>query len=85
MPNTLNISATNAAPVSAHMIKAVERLLFEKEYQGEIDGDRIALVINAKGETLDAEAQRFAVERKVAFWRAYASVIFMNRRKPRNG
>ncbi len=31
------------------------------------------------------EAQRFAAERKVPRWRAYASVIFMNRRKPRNG
>lgn len=77
--------ATNAAPVPAHMIKAVERLLFEKEYQSEIDAERIALVIGAKGESLEAEAQRFSAERKVAFWRAYASVIFMNRRKPRNG
>ncbi len=77
--------ATGAAPVPAHMIKAVEHLLFQKEYEGSIDGERIGLVINAKGETLDKEAQRFAMERKIPFWRAYASVIFMNRRKPRNG
>lgn len=77
--------ATGAAPVPAHMIKAVEHLLFQKEYEGSIDGERIGLVISAKGDALDNEAQRFAMERKIPFWRAYASVIFMNRRKPRNG
>lgn len=77
--------ATNVAPVSAHMIKAVEHLLFSKEYQNEIDGERISLVISAKGEALESEANRFSAERKVPRWRAYASVVFMNRRKPRNG
>lgn len=77
--------ATKAAPVPAHMIKAVEHLLFQREYEGQIDGERIALVIGAKGETLENEAKRFSAERKVPFWRAYASVIFINRRKPRNG
>lgn len=76
---------TGAAPVPAHMIKAVEHLLFQKEYEGAIDGERIGLVISAKAEALEAEAQRFAMERKIPHWRAYASVIFMNRRKPRNG
>lgn len=76
---------TGIAPVTAHMIRAVEHLLFAKEYQGEIDDERIALVISAKSQTLDSEAKRFSLERKMPFWRAYASVIFMNRRKPRNG
>lgn len=75
--------ATNAAPVTAHMIKAVEVLLFSKEYEGQIDGERISLVISAKAEALEGEAQRFARERKIPHWRAYASVLFMNRRKPR--
>lgn len=77
--------ATNAAPVTAHMIKAIELLMFSKEYEGEIDGERIALVISAKAAALESEAQRFATERKCPHWRAYASVVFMNRRKPRNG
>lgn len=77
--------ATNAAPVPAHMIKAVEHLMFAREYAGEIDVERIALVISAKGESLDNEAKRFSAERKVPFWRGYASVVFMNRRKSRNG
>jgi hypothetical protein len=77
--------STNAAPVPAHMIKAVEHLMYAKEYADEIDAERIALTISAKGESLDNEAKRFSAERKVPFWRAYASVIFMNRRKQRNG
>jgi hypothetical protein len=74
-----------ACPVSAHMIRAVEHLIFDKEYKDEIGDDRITSVIVALGTDLDSEAKRFSTERKVPFWRAYASVIFMNRRKARNG
>lgn len=72
-----------AAPVSAALIRAVEHLTFAKEYQGEIEPERISLLISARLSTLDSEAKRFAAERKVPFWRALASVIFMNRRKVR--
>lgn len=78
-------AATNAAPVTAHMIKAVEVLMFSKEYQADIDPSRISEIIVAKGVALDSEAHRFSAERKVPFWRAYASVIFMNRRARRAG
>jgi hypothetical protein len=77
--------ATNAAPLSADLIKAVEHLLFQKEYEGAIDGERIVLVVSAKSEEIDREAARFAIERKMPRWRALASVIFMNRRTRRNG
>lgn len=72
---------TNSAPVSADLIKAVDRLLFEQEYKGEIDAERIVLVVNAMGNSLLGETERFAAERKVQRWRAMASVIFMNRRR----
>lgn len=75
--------ASGAAPVPAHMIKAIEVLLFTKEYEGQIDGERIGLIISAKAEAIESEAKRFAIERKIPHWRAYASVIFMNRRKTR--
>ncbi|MFC3074946.1 DUF6551 family protein [Shinella pollutisoli] len=77
--------ASGAAPVPAHMIKAVEHLLFAKEYQDDIDAERIGMVISARADALEKEAKRFSIERKVPFWRAYASVIFMNRRKARHG
>lgn len=52
--------ATNAAPVSADLIKAVECLLFAAEYQNEIDADRIVLVVAALGNGLLGETERFA-------------------------
>ncbi|WP_245269645.1 hypothetical protein M728_000363 [Ensifer sp. WSM1721] len=72
-----------AAPVSAAMIRAVEHLLFAKEYAGEIEPERISLLISSRLSTLETEAQRFATERKMPLWRALASVIYMNRRKAR--
>lgn len=71
------------APVSSAAIKAVEHLLFAPEYKGDIEAERIVLVLSAHASTLDQEAARFAAERKVPLWRALASVIYMNRRKTR--
>ena len=70
-----------ASPVSAGLIKAVEHLLNAKEYAGEIEAERISLLISARLPDLEKEAQRFAAERKMPMWRALASVIYMNRRK----
>lgn len=72
-----------AAPVSAALIRAVEHLVFAKEYVGEIEPERISLLISSRLSTLEQEAQRFATERKMPVWRALASVIYMNRRKAR--
>jgi hypothetical protein len=77
--------ASGAAPIGAHLIRAVEALLFEQEYKGEIAADRIATVIQAKGGKLENEAKRFAAERRSPMWRAYASVIFMSRKRLSNG
>lgn len=76
-------ASAQLAPVSADMIKAIECLLFAEEYKGEIDPERIVLVLNAMGDALLEEAARFAAERKMPRWRALASTIFMNRRKGR--
>ncbi|MER9355528.1 hypothetical protein NKI61_19860 [Mesorhizobium sp. M0514] len=76
---------SGAAPVAAATIKAVEHLLFAAEYKGEMLPDRIALILSAHASTIDQEAARFSAERKVPLWRALASVIYMNRRKARNG
>ncbi len=73
------------APVSAAAIKAVEYLMFAPEYKGELEAERIAMVLSAGRSTIDDEAARFAAERKVPLWRALASVIFMSRRKTRHG
>ncbi|OLP56805.1 hypothetical protein BJF92_12090 [Rhizobium rhizosphaerae] len=74
-----------AAPVSAALIRAVEHLLHSAEYKGEIDAERIAVVISAQMSTLFSEAQRFGHERKMPLWRALASVIYLNRKRVRHG
>ncbi|TPM42059.1 hypothetical protein FJ967_01135 [Mesorhizobium sp. B2-3-4] len=76
---------SGASPVAAATIKAVEHLLFAPEYKGELQHERIALILSAHASTIDQEAARFAAERRVPLWRALASVIYMNRRKARHG
>lgn len=76
---------TGITPVSADTIKAVEHLMFAPEYKGDIDAERITLVLTALADTILSEAKRFAAERKLPLWRALASVIFLNRKKARNG
>ncbi|MBB3297865.1 MULTISPECIES: DUF6551 family protein [unclassified Rhizobium] len=72
-----------AAPVGAVLIRAVEHLMFDKEYKGQIEPERISALISAMPDQIESEAKRFAAERKVPLWRAMASVLFMNRRKAR--
>lgn len=72
-----------AAPVGAVLIRAVEHLMFDKEYKGQIEPERISALISVMPDQLETEARRFAAERKVPIWRAMASVIFMSRRKVR--
>lgn len=76
--------AMGMAPVSSDMIKAVEHLLFAKEYAGEITGAQVVRIAEFMGPSLANEAQRFAAERSLPIWRGLASVIFMNRKRVRN-
>lgn len=71
-----------AAPVALHMIKAVECLIFDREYRDEIGDDRIAEIM-AGVDGIERDAKRYALERKLPFWRAFASVIFINRTRRR--
>lgn len=73
------------APVGAGFIKAVELLLFNAEYKGDVDPDKITSVIRFGREELEDEASRFAAERRVPHWRALASVIFMRTRRRGRG
>jgi hypothetical protein len=78
----LDVLATAAcAPVTAAQIKAVETLLSDPEFRGEIEpGDLTTVIIAMRGEA-EREAKLFAAAHKVPLWRALAIVWF--RRKPR--
>jgi hypothetical protein len=72
------------SPVSSGMIKAIERLLFDAEYSGEIsEGDIAAILLG--GHDLENEAKRFAAEHKQPVWRGLASVIWMKKRRRGRG
>lgn len=74
-----------AAPVTVTLIRAVEHLLFSDQYKGDIDADRIAMILKSSLSTLEREAQHYAFERKTPLWRAMAAQMFINRKKARNG
>ena len=71
------LAKSGAAPLSTGMIKAVEVLLHEPEYQDDIDAERItdALMTMGQAEAL-REATVFSAAHKVPVWKALAVVIF---------
>lgn len=68
------------APCSAAAIRAVEHLLHAPEYKDQIQPETIIFTLSARMNELEREAERFAAERRMPYWRALASIIFMNRR-----
>jgi hypothetical protein len=66
----------HAAPVSAPAIRAVEMLLFEAEYKGNVEPSAIATALIALGPELQSEAKVFSVAHRVPLWRAYGVVLF---------
>lgn len=71
-----------AAPVTAALLKAIDCLLFDREYAGEISEADISSILLG-GHDLTATAERFAVERKLPHWRGLASVIWMKKGRRR--
>jgi hypothetical protein len=66
------------APVSTSAIKAVESLLFDAEYAGEIDPVDIATTFRRMGPEVTGVAKMFAAGHKLPLWRSLATVIWQN-------
>jgi hypothetical protein len=64
------------APITARGIKAVELLLYDTEYKGEIDGPDITTAIMSLGAEAERDAAVFAAAHNVPIWRALAVVLF---------
>lgn len=78
------LAEAEAAPVLAGQIKAVEMLLHDPEYQGQVDPPAITAALQAL--TIDAaerEAKIFAAAHNVQIWRALGIVVFRKARKRR--
>lgn len=65
------------APVGAQAIKAVETLMFDAEYKGEVTLEEITTALIAIGpEGAEREAKVFAASHNVPIWRGLAVVLF---------
>lgn len=76
------VRAAELAPVSAAAIRATEYLLFDPEFAGQIEPGEITMILMAMGDLLESEAKLFAATHKVAYWRAFAAVVFRRRKRP---
>lgn len=64
------------APVPAVLIKAVEDLMNNKEYAGQIDPSDLTTYIRAGAGEAESEAKIFAATHNIPLWKAMTSVLF---------
>lgn len=80
------LADAQAAPLLAGQIKAVELLLHDDEYKGQVEPTDITAALLAIGiPAAEQEAKVFSLAHRVQVWRALAIVIFRKarRRRPR--
>jgi len=75
------LSGAALAPISAHHIRAVERLITDPEFRDQMEAD--SLLESLAGSNFEAEAKVFASTHRLPHWRAFASVWFKATRKKR--
>lgn len=72
-----------AAPLSADLIRAVDYVLHDEQYEGDLLPADVASTILRLGSDLDVKSSEIAMAKKMQRWRATAIVIFQNTRKRR--
>lgn len=75
------LAQAGCAPVAAGQIKAVDVLLHDPEYAGEITADDLVSAIIKLGSAADQEAAVFAATHKVPKWKALAITYFRKARR----
>lgn len=71
------------APVSADLIRAVDYVLNDEQYVGDLEGPDVASTLIKLGPSLETKSVELALSKKIERWRATAIVIFQNTRKRR--
>lgn len=71
------------APISASGIKAVEMLLHDQEYAGQIEAADLTTTIRSLGSAAEQEAKVFAAAHSVPLWRALGIILFRRTRRGR--
>lgn len=77
------IADAHCAPVSFGQIKAVETLLHESEFKGQISAADVTTALMRLGAEADQQARVFAAAHSVKVWRALAIVLFKEGRRGR--
>lgn len=71
------------APVSAGLIKAVEMLAFDPEYEGQVELSDVTSALLADPAGVEKEAEVFAAAHGVRLWKALGIVLFKRSRRGR--
>lgn len=74
---------TKMAPIPANMIKAVDALLNEPDYAGEIADEDIVSTVIKMGPALERKALEISMAKRLPQWKATAIVVFQNTRRRR--
>lgn len=78
------LAEAHAAPVSAGLIKAVEMLLHDEEYRGQVEPADLTSALMAIGvDALEVEAKVFSIGHRVPIWKALGVLIFRRARRGR--
>lgn len=77
------LAEANCAPVSAPLMKAVEMLLHDDEYRGQVEPAGLTSALLARGFVAEQEAKVFAAAHSIPVWRALGVVVFKRARRGR--
>lgn len=77
------LTEARCAPVRAEGIKAVDLLLSDPEYRGQVDPKDLTTALIAMGSRAETEARVFAVAHNIQIWRGLAVILFKEARRGR--
>ena len=77
------LTEARCAPISAAGIKAVEMLLHDQEYAGQVQAADLSSTILELGPAADQEAKVFAAAHSVPLWKALGIVLYRRSRRGR--
>lgn len=77
------LAEAECAPISASGIKAVEMLLHDQEYAGQVVAADLTTTIRAMGAAAEQEAKVFAAAHNVPLWRALGITLYRGGRRGR--
>lgn len=75
------LAEAECAPVSAAGIRAVEMLLMDPEFAGQMSAEELCCIIRDLGPAAISEAKLFAATHRIPLWRALGTVLFRRRKK----